>query len=196
MVYPNDTPTTGLLSNVSEQTADTARVDVCAWINTEDGQPTTPGDATPAALRIGAEGLSLGATTRTWYVAYRDLAAHDGGPEGVTLQLANGRCLELRTPAPNVLLQHLESRLTRYARHVILAQRLPDEASPTATTNRLLSAFENPATPPDERLAIAIWLGTRPLERGDALYLQRIVRDIADTDLAHAVCVALDIAAA
>jgi hypothetical protein len=169
-------------------------VEVCAWIDATGEQPATPGSPMPAALRIGAEGLTLATSTRTWYVAYRDLAAHEADPTGVTLWLANQRRLELRTPAPHVLQRHLESRLTSYARHLILAQRLPAEASPTAPTNQLLSAFENPATPPDERLAIATWLGTRPLERGDALYLQRIVRDIADGDLAHAICAALDIA--
>lgn len=191
-----DTPATGVLMAMSDTGADGPRVEVCAWLRTEDGVTTKPQEATPATLRIGAEGLRLSAPTRTWYVAYRDLEGHDVGPDGVVLRLPNDRCLELRTPAPNVLQQHLEGRITAYARHAILAQRLPTAVSPTAATSQLLAALENPATPATEREAIATWLGTRPLERGDALYLQRIVRDIADAGLAESIARALDLDAA
>jgi hypothetical protein len=146
-------------------------------------------------LRLGAEGLCASGPTRTWYVPYTDIATHQLGTDAVLLHLAGGRCLELRTPAPKVLLQHLETRLTAYARHSILAQRMSSAPSPTTPTSQLLSIFENPATASDLRLTIASWLGTRPLERGDALYLRRILRDVADPELSLQLAGALDLGA-
>ena len=124
-----------------------------------------------------------------------ELEAHEARADGVLLRMKSGRCLELRTPAPHVLQRHLEKRITSYARHAILAQQLPSAMTATSPSSQLLSAFENPATAPEERVAIATWLGTRPLERGDALYLHRIVHDIADGDLAGTVSEALDLGA-
>ena len=188
-----NTPSTGLHVALSESSSDAPRVEVCPWIDVPDGVSEWPRSGTPAVLKIGAEGLHLRALTRTWYLPYRELQSHESEAEGVVLRMINGRCLELRVPAPRALQQQLEASLTTYARHAILAQRLPDASAPSTPTSHLLSAFENPTTPPEQRLAIAQRLGTRPLERGDALYLQRIVRDIADAELARSICDVLDI---
>lgn len=174
---------------------DTARVEVSAWL-VRDDERLQPSPATPAALRLGAEGLCVSGSARTWYVPYTDLESHHSGTDHVLLRMAGGRCLELRTPAPNVLQQHLEGRLTAYARHAILAQRMAAAPSPTTSTGQLLSSFENPATASDLRLTIASWLGTRPLERGDALYLRRILRDVADPELTLQLEAALDLGTA
>jgi hypothetical protein len=171
---------------------DTARVEVSAWLVRDDEHPQ-PSPATPAALRLGAEGLCVSGSARTWYVPYTDLESHHSGTDHVLLRMAGGRCLELRTPAPNVLQQHLEARLTAYARHAILAQRMAAAPSPTTSTGQLLSSFENPATASDLRLTIASWLGTRPLEPGDALYLRRILRDVADPELSLQLEAALEL---
>lgn len=187
---PNDPAPIGLFLQPSGE-PDTARVEVSVWLASDSERPHS--ESTPASLRIGAEGLCVSTTTRTWYVPYTDLESLQAADDHVLLCLAGGRCLELRTPAPHVLQQHLETRLTAYARHTILAQRLPATPTPTTPTSQLLSSFENPATPSSLRLTIASWLGTRPLEPGDALYLRRILRDIADPDLAVQLTGALDL---
>lgn len=187
---PIDSAPIGLFQQLGGE-PDTARVEISVWLAGDNERPHP--ESTPASLRIGAEGLCVTAATRSWYVPYTDLESLQAADDHVLLRVAGGRYLELRTPAPNVLQQHLETRLTAYARHSILAQRLPTTPSPTTPTSHLLSSFENPATPGAVRLTIASWLGTRPLERGDALYLRRIVRDIADPDLAAQITGALDL---
>lgn len=175
-----------------QDTPDTARVELRVWLASDHDRPA-PMVATPAALRIGAEGLCVSAATRTWYVPYVDLESHHTADDHVLLHVAGDRRLELSTPAPHVLQQHLETRLTAFARHTILAQRLPATLSQTTPTSQLLSSFENPATHAEVRLTIAAWLGVRPLERGDVLYLRRILRDIADPELAAQLAGALDL---
>ena len=177
---------------VTNDAPDTARVELSVWLAADEERPA-PALATPAALRIGAEGLCVTAATRTWYVPYTDLEGHETAEDHVLLRVAGGRRLELRTRAPHVLQQHLESRLTAFARHTILAQRLPATLSQTTPTSQLLSSFENPATHSDVRLTVAVWLGLRPLEPGDALYLRRILRDIADPELSAQLASALDL---
>ena len=76
--------------------------------------PQAPGDVQVCAAR---------------YPTTARICARRRAYDHVLLHVAGDRRLELSTPAPHVLQQHLETRLTAFARHTILAQRLPAEAA-------------------------------------------------------------------
>ncbi len=177
--------------------AETAPVRVSVWIDAS-APAVSPRSSAPrdANLRIGAEGVHLRAATRAWYVPFKSLLRHELAGDDVVLTLVGGRCLRVHSGSPEALTRRLQERLVAYARHALLAERSVVVATPTSSTNDLLTLFENPATPVTRRVEIARWLGTRPLKSGDPLFLKRILRDVADPVLRDRLERALDLGSA